>query len=150
VTGHIHDHRILTVDRNEHTRRSASRRRRALLSAIGALLMCGCNPLPLSVSCDGIRQLRHGMTEEEVRVLLGEPLSIIPVHIPASPPTPPYDVTWDYTNVPTVLVLRLNFWQRRLTAAVARREMWVRETLFIVDERHTVEAPRFSQVFCHP
>ena len=89
-----------------------------LLAAM--FLVVGCRTrLAPGVTCEGIRSLKLGMSEEEVAQLLGPPVNGGPIMLPADKDTP---VVWNYSDEPGLfggVELRVEFVDAKLDDAMA-------------------------------
>jgi hypothetical protein len=127
---------------------------RELVAPLLLLLVLACAPttahdVALGVTKAGIRQLRLGMAEAEVRRLLGEPLSI------ARSEDREHVVYWYTRSVPGARgypVLYVGFEQGRLYLVQAEAKVFWghdEEFLYLLDARNPggFEADEFEQAF---
>src|SRR3954447_19862796 len=91
-----------------------------------ALCCVGCEIIaaPKDISCDKLRRLAVGMTQDEVAALLGPPPRKMPTEpYRGDPPTDP--ITWDYSNKSMIdggVRLHVQFVHGRLSGV----DSWIR------------------------
>jgi len=101
-----------------------------------------------SFSCEGISKLRLGMTQDEVRSVLGEPASTAAT--PENSDPIQFDSAWDYQHNPSRYWLGVNFYRGHLVLADAgiRHFLGDDETVFVLSERERRTSPRFRAAYC--
>jgi hypothetical protein len=126
--------------------------RRSWLVAIAAVALTafGCGRLMPMVTCNGIRQVRMGMTATEVRSVLGEPADVNSGHENHSD-TMSWDSTWRYERSFSSLWLHVSFFHDHVVLVYAghRRAPDYKDGLFILSARETKESTEFAKYFCH-
>jgi hypothetical protein len=96
-----------------------------------------------------MRKLQVGMTEAEVRQLMGPPASVS--HTGGGPgPEILFDSTWDYDHRPARSWLGVGFLHGRMTLAYAIRRRWLAgdQTLFEISPTRRYESKPFTKDFC--
>ncbi len=116
------------------------------VAVIGAMMLGWCRS---SFPCEGIRNLRVGMTETQVRQLLGPPAYAHSV-TGVSGQQIPFDLGWDYDHRPSMFWLSVRFNNGRLVLADAGRRRFLDDdqTLFYVTAKEKYESARFNELFC--
>ena len=116
------------------------------VAVIGVMVLGRCRS---SFPCEGIRKLQVGMTEAQVRQVLGPPASAHSVTGVSGQPIP-FDLGWDYAHRPSMFWLNVSFNNGRLVLADAGRRRFLDDdqTLFYVTAKEKYESDRFNELFC--
>jgi hypothetical protein len=111
--------------------------------------------LPPSVTCEGLRALRGGMTEDEVRQLLGGPVKTSRIERLAGPKTQPFGELWDYSKERSPvggLHLTVHFFDKYLVRVAVFKVTFSqkeRVPLFLLIRGQTMkEEPDFKREVC--